>query len=58
MSQQERIYAITMGEEGALIIKGKETYKIEVQKIENLVDTTGAGDLLAGFSNISLKMKV
>ena len=47
LSQQERIFAITMGEEGALIIKGKETYKIEAQKIENLVDTTGAGDLFA-----------
>ena len=47
LSQQERIYAITMGEEGALIIKGDETYKIEAQKIENLVDTTGAGDLFA-----------
>tara|TARA_B000000609_G_scaffold83389_1_gene62981 strand:+ start:258 stop:1214 length:957 start_codon:yes stop_codon:yes gene_type:complete len=47
LSQQERIYAITMGEEGALVIKGDETYKIEAQKIENLVDTTGAGDLFA-----------
>ena len=47
LSQQERIYAITMGEEGALIIKGNEKYKIEAQKIENLVDTTGAGDLFA-----------
>ncbi len=47
LSQQERIYAITMGEEGALIIKGDETYKIEAQKIENLIDTTGAGDLFA-----------
>ena len=47
LSQQERIYAITMGEEGALIIKRDETYKIEAQKIENLVDTTGAGDLFA-----------
>ena len=47
LSQQERIYAITMGEEGALIIKGDETYKIKPQKIENLVDTTGAGDLFA-----------
>ena len=36
-----------MGEEGALIIKSNETYKIEAQKIENLVDTTGAGDLFA-----------
>jgi len=47
ISQQGRIYAITMGEEGALIIKGNETYKIEAQNIENLVDTTGAGDLFA-----------
>ena len=47
LSQQERIYAITMGEEGALIIKGDETHKIEAQKIENLLDTTGAGDLFA-----------
>ena len=47
LSQQERIYAITMGEEGALIVKRNETYKIEAQKIENLVDTTGAGDLFA-----------
>ena len=47
LSQQKRIYAITMGEEGALIIKGNETYKIEAQNIKNLVDTTGAGDLFA-----------
>ena len=47
LSHQERIYALTMGEEGALIIKGNETYKIEAQKIENLIDTTGAGDLFA-----------
>ena len=56
LSQQERIYAITMGEEGALIIKGNETYKIEAQKIENLVDTTGAGDLFAaGFLEYFIK---
>ncbi len=56
LSQQERIYAITMGEEGALIIKGDETYKIEAQKIENLVDTTGAGDLFAaGFLEYFIK---
>ncbi len=47
LSQQERIFAITMGEDGALIIKGNENYRIEAQNIENLVDTTGAGDLFA-----------
>ena len=47
LSQQERIFAITMGEEGALIIKGNKNYRIEAQNIENLVDTTGAGDLFA-----------
>ena len=47
LSQQDKIYAITMGEEGALIIKGSESYAIEAQKIDNLVDTTGAGDLFA-----------
>ena len=58
LSQQDIIYAITMGEAGALIIKGNETYTIEAQKIENLVDTTGAGDLFAaGFLEHFIKNK-
>ena len=43
----EKIFALTLGEKGAKIIKNKEIININPEKIENLVDTTGAGDLFA-----------
>jgi sugar/nucleoside kinase (ribokinase family) len=41
------IGAITLGSKGSLIFKNGLEYNINANKIENLVDTTGAGDLFA-----------
>lgn len=38
---------ITRGAEGALIIQGEERHDIPAEKVEDVVDTTGAGDLFA-----------
>src|ERR1700712_109700 len=42
-----KIAAVTMSEEGAVILRGKERYQVEAIKLRELVDTTGAGDLFA-----------
>jgi sugar/nucleoside kinase (ribokinase family) len=42
-----KIAAVTMSEEGAVILKGTERYYVEAIEIKELVDTTGAGDLFA-----------
>ena len=61
IKQQNKIFAITLGEKGAIIINKDEEIQIKAQKIEKLVDTTGAGDLFAGgflhghVNNMSLK---
>jgi sugar/nucleoside kinase (ribokinase family) len=47
IKDRNKIFAITLGENGAMIINNEEVIKIEPQKIDNLVDTTGAGDLFA-----------
>lgn len=41
------IAAITLGEKGAVIISGNEAVHVPAEKIENLLDTTGAGDAFA-----------
>ena len=42
-----RIAAVTRSEKGSVIVRGAETVVIEATPIEELVDTTGAGDLYA-----------
>jgi sugar/nucleoside kinase (ribokinase family) len=42
-----KLAAITLSEEGAVIVRGKERIAIPAYAIEELVDTTGAGDLFA-----------
>ncbi|MGF9565222.1 adenosine kinase [Neorhizobium sp. JUb45] len=42
-----KLAAVTMSEEGAVIVRGDERIKIPALPIRELVDTTGAGDLFA-----------
>tara|TARA_B110001454_G_scaffold219154_1_gene250461 strand:- start:7373 stop:8326 length:954 start_codon:yes stop_codon:yes gene_type:complete len=42
-----KIFALTRGEDGATIINDDYIINLESEEIENLVDTTGAGDLFA-----------
>ncbi len=43
----KKIYAITRGEKGSVVISGEEEYIIPAEKDINVVDTNGAGDLYA-----------
>ena len=45
--ETDKIFAITLGDKGAKIIKKSQIINIKAEIIENLVDTTGAGDLFA-----------
>ena len=42
-----KLAAVTLSEEGAVVVRGKERVKIDAYAIDELVDTTGAGDLFA-----------
>ncbi len=42
-----KIAAVTMSEQGAVILRGSERYEVAAIELEELVDTTGAGDLFA-----------
>ena len=42
-----KIFAITLGVKGAKLVHGKIIIDVKAEEIENLVDTTGAGDLFA-----------
>ena len=42
-----KIAAVTDSENGAIVLKGSERYKVDAIALEELVDTTGAGDLFA-----------
>ncbi len=42
-----KIAAVTMSEEGAVILRGTERVKVEAYPVYDVVDTTGAGDLFA-----------
>ena len=51
-----KIFAITLGEQGAMVVHGKKIFDIQAEVIKNLVDTTGAGDLFAaGFLSEYIK---
>ncbi len=47
MTSLNKIFAVTRGENGAQIILNKDSIIIKPEKIEKLVDTTGAGDIFA-----------
>jgi len=47
MKSLKKIFAITRGDKGAQIIHHNNIIEILPKKIENLVDTTGAGDIFA-----------
>ncbi|GGF92629.1 MULTISPECIES: adenosine kinase [Rhizobium] len=42
-----KLAAVTLSEEGAVIVRASERVKIDAYAIDELVDTTGAGDLFA-----------
>ena len=39
--------AITKGSSGSLIVSGNEVTEVTAQKVDKVIDTTGAGDLFA-----------
>ena len=41
------IAAITRGKEGSVVVNGRTKTFVEAETIENVIDTTGAGDLYA-----------
>jgi sugar/nucleoside kinase (ribokinase family) len=41
------IAAVTRGGEGSLVVAGEQVVVVDAEKVERLVDTTGAGDLYA-----------
>jgi fructokinase len=50
LSTLNKIFVITMGEKGVTLVHKKEIVKVPSEKIEKVVDLTGAGDLfVSGF---------
>ncbi len=47
IKQYDKIFAITLGDKGAIIVQKGEVTEIKAKRIEKLIDTTGAGDLFA-----------
>ncbi|MDQ0455331.1 adenosine kinase [Rhizobium paknamense] len=47
IAQDCKLAAVTMSEKGAVILKGSERIHVSATIIDELVDTTGAGDLFA-----------
>ncbi len=47
LSQDCKLAAVTMGDQGAVVVKGDERIRVPATQIASLVDTTGAGDLFA-----------
>lgn len=42
-----KLAAVTMSEEGSVILSGNRRIPVKPLKVDNVVDTTGAGDLYA-----------
>lgn len=47
MSKDCRLAAVTMSEEGSIILRGGERVRVQASPVHTVVDTTGAGDLYA-----------
>ena len=47
MAADCKLAAVTLSEEGAIILRGDERVKIDAYPVPEVVDTTGAGDLFA-----------
>lgn len=47
LAEDCKIAAVTVSEDGAVILRGRERYYVDAIKIQEVVDTTGAGDLFA-----------
>lgn len=47
IASKNLIAALTRSEKGSVIVKGNETYKVEAEPVEKVVDSTGAGDAYA-----------
>jgi sugar/nucleoside kinase (ribokinase family) len=47
ISKDCKLAAVTLSEEGSIVVKGDERVKVEATTISRVVDTTGAGDLYA-----------
>jgi sugar/nucleoside kinase (ribokinase family) len=46
-SRNVEVAVLTRGEQGATVLVGGEAYHVPAEKVEKVVDTTGAGDLFA-----------
>ena len=47
LSVINKIFVVTMGEKGVVLVHKKEIIKIPSEKVEKIIDLTGAGDLFA-----------
>ena len=47
LTHLNKIFVITMGNNGVTLVHNKEKIKLQSEKVENVVDLTGAGDLFA-----------
>ncbi len=47
IAADSKLACVTLSEEGAIVVRGTERFKIEALKIDKVLDTTGAGDLFA-----------
>jgi sugar/nucleoside kinase (ribokinase family) len=45
--KKDQIAALTRSEKGAVIISGEHTHAVHAEKVSQVIDTTGAGDLFA-----------